>query len=228
MPRQALQRDLVLRERQRRHREEQAARLQTRPAPQRHQALRHAELRRGQAARADARLRVPRLRRGCNARSRCRSRPTSTSPKASSPGGQRFGTTSGATWTTTATARWTSSPGSRTGAITAGTTATTPGAIGRTALHGFVLLHRNLGTNAAPRYAPPVKVEAGGKPIDTFGCPSPNFADFDGDGDLDLICGEFLDGFTYFENVGTRMKPVYAAGPAERCSRARLARWTCK
>jgi hypothetical protein len=29
---------------------------------------------------------------------------------------------------------------------------------------------------------------------------------------LDLICGEFLDGFTYFENIGTRTKPVYAAG----------------
>ncbi|MFO0846694.1 MAG: VCBS repeat-containing protein [Gemmataceae bacterium] len=91
-------------------------------------------------------------------------------------------------------------------------------------LHGFVLLHRNLGTNAAPRYAPPVKVEAGGKPIDTFGCPSPNFADFDGDGDLDLICGEFLDGFTYFENVGTRTKPVYAAGKRLRdASGAKLA-----
>ncbi|HEX5080961.1 MAG TPA: VCBS repeat-containing protein, partial [Blastocatellia bacterium] len=79
-------------------------------------------------------------------------------------------------------------------------------------LHGFVLLHCNLGTNATPQYAPPVKLEAGGKAIDTFGCPSPNFEDFDGDGDLDLLCGEFLDGFTYFENIGSRTKPLYAAG----------------
>ncbi len=41
--------------------------------------------------------------------------------------------------------------------------------------------------------------------------PSPNLADFDGDGDLDLLCGEFLDGFTYFENVGSRANPEYAA-----------------
>lgn len=79
-------------------------------------------------------------------------------------------------------------------------------------LHGFVLLHRNTGTTASPQYAPPVKIEAGGKPIDVFGCRSPNFEDFDGDGDLDLLCGEFLDGFTYFENVGSRTKPRYAAG----------------
>jgi hypothetical protein len=79
-------------------------------------------------------------------------------------------------------------------------------------LHGFVLLHRNRGTTAVPDYQPPQKVEADGQPIDTFGCPSPNFGDFDGDGDLDLLCGEFLDGFTYFENIGTRREPRYAAG----------------
>ncbi|MFN0122328.1 MAG: FG-GAP repeat domain-containing protein [Blastocatellia bacterium] len=79
-------------------------------------------------------------------------------------------------------------------------------------LHGFVLWHRNTGTNAAPVYAAPIKLEADGKAIDVFGCPSPNFEDFDGDGDLDLLCGEFLDGFTYFENIGSRTAPRYAAG----------------
>jgi len=79
-------------------------------------------------------------------------------------------------------------------------------------LHGFVILHRNTGTTAAPRYEAPVKLEAAGQPLDVFGCPSPNFEDFDGDGDLDLLCGEFLDGFTYFENIGSRTQPRYAAG----------------
>ncbi|KAA3660864.1 MAG: VCBS repeat-containing protein, partial [Calditrichaeota bacterium] len=32
------------------------------------------------------------------------------------------------------------------------------------------------------------------------------------DGDLDIMCGEFLDKFTYFENTGSRTKPKYAAG----------------
>lgn len=79
-------------------------------------------------------------------------------------------------------------------------------------LHGFVYWLKNLGTTAQPRYDTPRKVEAGGVPVDVFGCPSPNFADFSGSGKLDLICGEFLDGFTFFENIGTRTQPRYAPG----------------
>ncbi len=85
-------------------------------------------------------------------------------------------------------------------------------------LHGYVYVAINRGTTDKPDYAEPVKVLAGGKPVDVFGWPSPNFADWDGDGDLDLLCGEFLDGFTYFENIGTRTRPVYAEGRRVKCS----------
>ncbi len=79
-------------------------------------------------------------------------------------------------------------------------------------LHGYVYLIRNSGTSEKPKYAEPTRLAANGKPVDVFGMPSPNLADFDGDGDLDLLCGEFLDGFTYFENVGSRARPKFAQG----------------
>jgi hypothetical protein len=79
-------------------------------------------------------------------------------------------------------------------------------------LRGFVYLARNIGTNENPKYEKPVKLMAGDKPIETFGWPSPCFADFKGNGKLDLICGEFRDGFTYFENIGSRTEPKYAPG----------------
>ncbi len=72
-------------------------------------------------------------------------------------------------------------------------------------LHGFVHIFRGA---AEGMFAEPFLIPG----VDTFGCPSPNFEDFDGDGDLDLLCGEFLDGFTYFENTGSRKAPRYSAG----------------
>ncbi|HWS01108.1 MAG TPA: VCBS repeat-containing protein, partial [Prolixibacteraceae bacterium] len=75
-------------------------------------------------------------------------------------------------------------------------------------LHGYVYLIEN--DNG--RYVSRGKLEAGNKPVDVYGNTSPNMEDFDGDGDLDIICGEFVDRFTWFENTGTRKNPVYAAG----------------
>lgn len=75
-------------------------------------------------------------------------------------------------------------------------------------LHGWVYLIEN----QDGRYVNKGKVQAEGKDIDVYGAPNPCIADFDGDSDLDIICGEFLDALTWFENTGTRENPVFAAG----------------
>ncbi len=80
-------------------------------------------------------------------------------------------------------------------------------------LRGLVYLVLNTGSATDPTYAAPrLLYTSAGEPVEVFGRPSPNFADFDQDGDLDLLCGEFLDRFTYFENQGTRKKPIFAPG----------------
>jgi hypothetical protein len=81
-------------------------------------------------------------------------------------------------------------------------------------LRGYVYVIRNAGTTEKPVYAAPVRLQAGGKDVDPYGMPSPMWGDFRGTGKLDLICGEFRDGFTFYENIGTRTAPVYAAGRA--------------
>lgn len=79
-------------------------------------------------------------------------------------------------------------------------------------LHGRVYWVKNNGTSLSPKYGQTRQIYANNKPIDMYGWPSPNLVDWDEDGDLDLICGEFLDKITFFENTGTRTNPVYAEG----------------
>lgn len=80
-------------------------------------------------------------------------------------------------------------------------------------LHGYVYWIKNEGTDKKPNYSKEaIQLQAGGGNIDVYGWPSPNFADWDNDGDLDLLCGEFMDGFTYFENIGTAKSPQYVSG----------------
>lgn len=80
-------------------------------------------------------------------------------------------------------------------------------------LHGYIYLIENEGSNENPKYKKPIRLlNTDGVPLDVYGRPSPNFLDFNGDDKPDIICGEFRDGFTFFENVGSKKNPLFAPG----------------
>ncbi len=79
-------------------------------------------------------------------------------------------------------------------------------------LHGWVWFFRNTGSAAKPEFDPGRQLMTDHWPVDVFGRPGVCVADWDSDGDNDLLIGEFLDRITYFENVGTKSKPKLATG----------------
>ena len=88
------------------------------------------------------------------------------------------------------------------------------GAWTRGPLHGPVYFIRNeTGADGAEKWGKPEMMRlANGRPIDVQGYAAPLFADWDGDGDLDLLTCDFIDNFLYFENIGTKTAPKFATG----------------
>jgi hypothetical protein len=78
---------------------------------------------------------------------------------------------------------------------------------------GLVFLLENAGTPRAPRFAEPAPLRAGDAPLQApRGDAGPHAADWDGDGDLDLLVGDEAGRVTLFRNAGTRKGPRLEVG----------------
>ncbi|MFN4111964.1 MAG: FG-GAP repeat domain-containing protein, partial [Ignavibacteria bacterium] len=72
---------------------------------------------------------------------------------------------------------------------------------------GELYFYRNTGTSKKPNFKlesqlfEPIRISGGSASV--------SFADFDNDGDFDLLSGDYLGGFQYFENKGSKTKPSF-------------------
>ncbi len=78
---------------------------------------------------------------------------------------------------------------------------------------GAVYLVPNEGSRALPRFTRTERLKAGGKPISADGgMAGPFIADWDGDGQLDLVLGCGSGRVVFYRNLGTKGQPSLAEG----------------